>query len=237
MIGYGKMGKAIEKVALERGHQIAGVLDMHNMEDWPKYSNASVDVAIEFTQPNSAVGNLKRCMEAGIPVVCGTTGWLQEKPSVDRFCQEKGGALLQATNFSIGVNIFFALNKRLAELMHGQGQYKPKMHETHHTEKKDAPSGTAITLAEGIIAHHSSIKNWHLTNERPQANADSLPITAFRIDPAPGTHQIFYESAVDTIEIAHTAHSREGFALGAVVAAEWLCGKKGVFTMQDVLGF
>jgi 4-hydroxy-tetrahydrodipicolinate reductase len=236
IVGYGKMGKTIERIALSRGHQIAGVIDVHNAGDWAQYSRENADVAIEFTQPTAAVNNVRQCIQAGIPVVCGTTGWLSEKPSIDALCLAKGGALLQATNFSIGVNIFFALNKRLAELMSPYEQYRPKMYETHHTEKKDAPSGTAITLAEGIIEKHQGIEGWHLVNEEDKPKG-SLPITAFRVDPAPGTHQVFYESAIDTIEISHTAHSREGFALGAVIAAEWLHDKKGVFTMHDMLGF
>lgn len=229
LIGYGKMGKAIETIALSRGHEIAGKIDVGDtLNDFQD----SVDVAIEFTQPQSVVNNLKVCIEKGIPVVCGTTGWGNDQPAVEHFCKEKNGTLLYSSNFSLGVNIFFKLNEYLARIMDRYPPYEVAIDETHHTQKKDAPSGTAISLATGVIKNLNRKKEWTLeTTENPEA----LVIKSFRIDPAPGTHVVKYKSAVDDVEITHTAHSREGFALGAVLVAEWLAGKKGVFTMDDFL--
>jgi 4-hydroxy-tetrahydrodipicolinate reductase len=229
LIGYGKMGKAIEAIALSRGHTIAGKIDVgDNLNDFQE----PIDVAIEFTQPQSVVSNLNVCIEKGIPVVCGTTGWGNDQPAVEDFCIEKNGTLLYSSNFSLGVNIFFKLNEYLARIMDRYPQYKVSIDETHHTQKKDAPSGTAISLADGVIKNLNRKKEWVLeTTENPEA----LVIKSFRIDPAPGTHVVKYKSAVDDVEITHTAHSREGFALGAVLVAEWLAGKKGVFTMDDFL--
>jgi len=229
LIGYGKMGKTIERIAISRGHAIAGRIDVG---DDINLFNQEVDVAIEFTQPEAAVHNLKACFNKGIPVVCGTTGWLQHKAEIEKECQSKNGTLLYSSNFSLGVNLFFKLNEHLAKLMERQTQYEVAIDETHHTQKKDAPSGTAITLAEGVIKNLTRKKEWKLGTAQ---NTEALSINSFRIDPAPGTHVVKYTSAVDDIEITHTAHSREGFALGAVMVAEWLAGKKGIFTMDDFL--
>jgi 4-hydroxy-tetrahydrodipicolinate reductase len=229
LIGYGKMGKTIERIAQTRGHEIAGRIDIG---DSFLNFDKKADVAIEFTQPEAAVVNLKTCFDKGIPVVCGTTGWLQHKHEIEEHCRKKNGTLLYSSNFSLGVNLFFKLNEHLAKLMDRYNQYEVSIDETHHTQKKDAPSGTAITLAEGVIKNLTRKNEWHLgTTENPS----SLVINSFRIDPAPGTHTVKYKSVVDDIEITHTAHSREGFALGAVLVAEWLAGKKGIFTMDDFL--
>lgn len=220
LVGYGKMGKAIENIAIQRGHTIAGRVDINS----PDTIAPGADVAIEFTQPASAVDNIRRCVGAGIPVVCGTTGWLERLDDVKSFVTKNNGAFFYASNYSLGVNIFFKLNEYLAKLMSGQETYDVSIDETHHTQKKDAPSGTAITLAEGIKANS-------------KAGKKQVPINSFRIDPAPGTHTVKYKSAIDDIEITHTAHSREGFALGAVLVAEWIKEKKGCFTMNDFLPF
>ncbi|MFZ5972446.1 MAG: 4-hydroxy-tetrahydrodipicolinate reductase [Bacteroidota bacterium] len=231
LIGYGKMGKAIEAIALARGHQITGRIDVpSNAWEIP----AGSDVAIEFTHPDSAVGNLRKCFNAGLPVVCGTTGWLSQKYEVDKECREKNGAFFYASNYSLGVNIFFKVNEYLARLMDHHEEYEITIDETHHTQKKDAPSGTAITLAEGILKHVNRKAHWV---SQKATSAAHLLIRSHRIDPAPGTHVVAYRSAIDDIEITHTAHSREGFATGAVLAAEWLKDKTGVFGMDDLLRF
>ena len=227
LLGYGKMGKVIERIALERGHEI--VLKKDHDNTFEGLLNA--DVAIDFSVPDSAVGNISECLNNGIPVISGTTGWLADYPKMTQLCEEKNGSFIYASNFSLGVNVFFELNEYLAKMMANLKQYNVSMEEIHHTQKLDAPSGTAITLAEGVIKH-TDYANWTL--ETPISN--EIHIEAKRIENVPGTHSIFYDSEVDQIEIKHTAHSREGFALGAVVAAEWLVGKKGVFTMKDVLG-
>jgi len=229
LIGYGKMGKIIEGIAKSRGHEIAGIIDVNDsLTDF----NKSVDVAIEFTQPEAVVSNLKTCFEKGIPVASGTTGWLKHRQEVEDYCLEKKGAFFYASNYSLGVNLFFKLNEFLAGIMDRYPQYNVSIDETHHTQKKDAPSGTAITLAEGVLNNLDRKKEWTLaTTDKEEA----LSINSFRIDPAPGTHTVKYQSAIDDLEITHTAHSREGFALGAVLVAEWLAGKKGVFTMDDFL--
>ena len=230
MIGYGKMGKAIEAIAIQRGHTVVHV---DNREELSNF-NSTADAAIEFSQPDAVVDNLKFCFDKKIPVACGTTGWLDKRKEVEELCLKKGSTFFYASNYSLGVNIFFKLNEFLAKLMKGQSSYEISIDETHHTQKKDAPSGTAITLAEGVIKNNPSKTEWQLNNAtKPSA----LPIYAFRIDPAPGTHVVKYQSAVDDIEIKHTAHSREGFALGAVLVAEWLAGKTGVFSMDDFLKF
>jgi 4-hydroxy-tetrahydrodipicolinate reductase len=233
LIGYGKMGKAIEEVALSKGHEIVLKIDLDNAADFNQENIAKADVAIEFTGPHSAKQNVLKCLELGIPVVCGSTGWLADWQEVTAVCNAKNGTLLYASNFSIGVNLFFELNKYLAKLMQPHTDYAVSMKEIHHTQKKDAPSGTAITLAEQIMDVLPSKKQWvNHTSENP---AD-LSILSERIDPAPGTHTITYHSMIDDIEITHTAHTRKGFASGAVLAAEYLPGKKGIYTMQQVLG-
>ncbi|MFC4817300.1 4-hydroxy-tetrahydrodipicolinate reductase [Flavobacterium sp. GCM10023249] len=226
LLGYGKMGKVIERIALERGHEI--VLRKSSSSTFEGLENA--DVAIDFSVPDSAVCNISECFATNIPVVCGTTGWLEHYDEIVDLCNEKNGAFIYGSNFSLGVNIFFELNSYLAKMMANLKEYKVSMEEIHHTQKLDAPSGTAISLAEGII-NNSDYSGWTLEN--PTDN--QIQIEAKRIENIPGTHSIFYDSAVDQIEIKHTAHSREGFALGAVIASEWLFGKKGVFTMKDVL--
>ena len=233
LIGYGKMGKAIEEIALEKGHEIILKLDISNPEDFTKENLSKCDVAIEFTSPHSAVENLKKCFAAGLPVVCGSTGWLAEWDAIVKDCNDKKGGLVYASNYSIGVNLFFELNTYLAKLMDKHKEYEVSLEEIHHTQKKDSPSGTAITLAEQVLAHISSKKHWvnHLSD-----NAEELEIISERIDPAPGTHKIKYQSAIDDIEIIHTAHNRKGFAGGAVLAAEFIVGKQGIFNMKQVLG-
>jgi 4-hydroxy-tetrahydrodipicolinate reductase len=234
LIGYGKMGKAIEQIALEKGHTIALKIDLDNAADLNAPNAAKVDVAIEFTGPHSAVNNLYKCFELGIPVVCGSTGWLAEWENVKAACEKANGTLVYASNYSIGVNLFFEINKQLAKLMNNYPEYDVTMKEIHHTEKKDAPSGTAITLAEQVIAELNRKEKWVLDNATERT---MVPIVAERIDPAPGTHHVLYESSVDNIEIIHTAHNRTGFAGGAVKAAEFAVGKKGIFGMKEVLGF
>ncbi len=232
MIGYGKMGKAIEEIALERGHTFALKIDINNLDAFTAANLQKCDVAIEFTSPHSAVENISKCLDAGIPVISGSTGWLAEWDSIKHKCEALNGSLIYASNFSVGVNVFFELNKKLAQLMHNQPTYHVSMEEIHHTQKKDAPSGTAITLAEQVMEHFPEKNKW-VNNSN--AAAHELPIVSKRIDPAPGTHSIKYSSAIDDIEIIHTAHNRTGFATGAVLAAEFLVGKKGIFTMKDVL--
>lgn len=227
LLGYGKMGKVIERIALERGHEI--VLRKNRNTSFEGLSLA--DVAIDFSIPSSAVENISTCFQYGIPVISGTTGWLNHYQEMVDLCTEKNGSFIYGSNFSLGVNVFFELNAYLAQMMANLKQYNVSMEEIHHTQKLDAPSGTAITLAEEIIKH-STYKNWTL--ETPIGN--EIHIEAKRIENVPGTHSVFYKSEVDQIEIKHTAHSREGFAFGAVIAAEWLKDKKGVFTMKDVLG-
>jgi 4-hydroxy-tetrahydrodipicolinate reductase len=227
LLGYGKMGRIIETVAIARGHEI--VLKKDSRDSYEGLENA--DVAIEFSVPSAAVGNISACLERGIPVVSGTTGWLHDYAVVEKLCNEKDGSLITASNFSLGVNIFFEINRQLATIMSRFTQYDVQMQEVHHTQKLDAPSGTAITLAEDII-RNSNYKNWTLG----EAKEGEIRIDAQRIDSVPGTHTVSYASTVDTIDITHTAHSREGFALGAVVAAEWLTAKRGIYTMRDVLG-
>jgi 4-hydroxy-tetrahydrodipicolinate reductase len=232
LIGYGKMGKAIEEIAIQRGHEIVLRVGIENLEDNTIENIQRADVAIEFTGPEIAFDNISRCLQADTPVVSGSTGWLNRFDEVRELCIKKGGAFLYASNFSVGVNIFFAINKKLAELIAPYSEYSPEIKEIHHTQKKDAPSGTAITLAEHILAKNTSKSRW--VNE-PSVHPEDLLIVSERTDPAPGTHVITYRSEIDEIEISHTAHSRKGFALGAVLAAEFLQGKKGVFNMNDVL--
>lgn len=232
IIGYGKMGKVIEKIAQQRGHEIVERIDVSNGHRLQELTPAEADVAIEFTQPVSAYENVKTCIQQQIPVVSGTTGWIDKKPEIEALCAEKGGAFFYASNFSVGVNLFFQLNKYLAKMMKPYNDYQVSLEEIHHTEKKDAPSGTAITLAEGVMEHYNNKKQW--VNETSD-NAEDLYIESLREHDVKGTHSIYYKSPIDDIEIKHTAHTREGFATGAVMAAEWLKDKKGVFGMADML--
>ena len=234
LIGYGKMGKTIEQIALAKGHKVVLKIDIDNKADFTAQNLKKADAAIEFTRPESAFDNIYKCLEAGLPVVSGTTGWLEKKTEIEQFCTRQKGAFFYASNYSIGVNIFFALNKFLAKMMNAQPQYEIETEEIHHTQKLDAPSGTSITLAEGIIENIQRKKSW--INEVSNART-KVPIISKRMDKTPGTHQISYLSTIDTIEIKHTAHSREGFASGAIQAAEWIIGKQGCFGMQDLLGF
>ena len=232
LIGYGKMGKAIEEIALQKGHTISLIIDLHNIEDLTKDNLQKADVAIEFTTPENAMKNILLCIEAGTPVVSGTTGWLHDLDKVKKICIEKNGSFLSSSNFSIGVNIFFELNKKLAELM-SDHDYTVTVEETHHTQKKDAPSGTAITIAEQLLKEFPGKKQW--VNYKSEKE-DELSVISHRIDPAAGTHSVKYTSDIDDIEIIHTAHNRKGFASGAVLAAEFIKDKKGIFSMKDVLG-
>lgn len=226
LFGYGKMGKTIEQIALQKGHTI--VLKTSGKSSLEKIIEA--DVAIDFSTPKAAASNIKFCLERQIPIVCGTTGWLDNYNEIINFCNKCNGAFIYASNFSIGVNIFFKMNEYLAKLMKPWKEYQVSLEEIHHTEKLDTPSGTAITLAEDIIKN-SDKKSWNLK----KAEKNNIKITAKRVTNVKGTHTINYLSEIDTITIQHEAHSREGFALGALIAAEWLIGKKGVFSMKDVL--
>jgi 4-hydroxy-tetrahydrodipicolinate reductase len=233
LIGYGKMGKTIEAIATQQGHTIAGIIDIHNIET---IGHANADVAIEFSHPEAAFENVKRCLKANIPVVCGTTGWLERRKEIEEVCQQQNGTFFYASNFSVGVNLFFKLNAQLAKLMNAFPVYNVSVDEIHHTQKKDAPSGTAITLAEDILRNIDRKKTW--TNGKEES-PEQLSIFSHRIDPAPGTHTVLYKSEIDNIEIRHTAHTREGFARGAVDVAAWLVAekKKGVLSMDDYLKF
>ncbi len=232
LIGYGKMGKEIEKIALNRGHEIVLKIDITNPDELNLTNLKKADVAIEFTTPASATANYKLCFEAGIPVVSGTTGWLEKQAEVYQLCKDLNGTFFYTSNFSLGVNIFFALNKRLAELMANHPEYSVEMTEIHHTQKLDAPSGTAITLAEGIIENIPSKKSWV---NRTTGLADEIGIISEREGQVPGTHIINYDSEVDYIEITHCAKNRKGLAFGAVLAAEYSFDKKGILSMNDLL--
>ncbi len=234
LIGYGKMGKAIEAVALEKNHRVVLKIDIDNRRDFTRENLAAADVAIEFSSPHSAFDNVMICLEAGIPVVCGSTGWLDRLGEAKQYCLSQNGSLIYSSNYSIGVNLFFEVNKKLAALMASRSEYEVEMVEIHHTQKKDAPSGTAITLAEQILEKIGRKKSWI---NHPGGQADELTIYSERLDPAPGTHKVRYHSPVDDIEIIHTAHNRQGFASGAVLAAEFIVHKKGIYGMNDVLGF
>lgn len=234
IIGYGKMGRFIEQIALSRGHEIAAIIKSDSPDsEWKKLANANV--AIEFSEPSAAVKNIYKCFEYNVPVAVGTTGWHDRLMEVRERCSKGGNTLMVATNFSIGVNLFFHVNKIIAQVMESLPEYNVSIEETHHTQKLDAPSGTAISLAQGILSELSRKKQWKLA-EKVTSNED-LSIKAYRKDDVPGTHIVTYTSAVDDIEIKHTAHNRQGFAVGAVVAAEWLADKKGYFTMNDLIGF
>ncbi len=233
LIGYGKMGKTIEQLAIEKGHEIILKIGSTNSQDFTTENIKKADVAIEFSTPANAFSNVKKCLENGVPTICGTTAWLSNLPIAKHVAIEYNTAFIYASNFSIGVNIFFAINKQLAKMMAPHTQYNVSLEEIHHTQKLDSPSGTAVTLAEGILENYSSKTNWV---NAPTDKPSELSIISKRIDPAPGTHRITYSSAIDTIEITHTAHSRIGFASGALTAAEFVVGKNGIFTMADVLG-
>ena len=232
IIGYGKMGKEIEKVALERGHTVSLKISSKNTHDFTFDNLKKVDVAVEFTNPNLAITNINVCIESNTPIVVGTTGWYEKFAEVRNSVIENSSSLLYATNCSIGVNLFFKLNKQLAEIMNKHNEYKVSMSETHHTQKLDAPSGTAITLAEGIIKNNDTKNLWVKGNAHTK---NQLSVVSHRVENVPGTHQINYSSVIDDIEIKHTAHNRKGFAIGAVIAAEYIKDKKGIFTMEDVL--
>ncbi|WP_299123443.1 4-hydroxy-tetrahydrodipicolinate reductase [uncultured Winogradskyella sp.] len=226
LLGYGRMGKSIEAIAINRNHTIS--LKISDTKEDYNFSNT--DVAIDFSIPSVAVFNIKKALDAGVPIISGTTGWLSQYGEVLDYCKEKNGTFLYASNFSLGVNIFFEINERLSQLMAGLPEYTTEIEEIHHTQKLDAPSGTAITLAEQIV-EHTKYNNWTLE----ETKSDEIHIKAKRIEGVPGTHEITYNSDIDSISIKHTAHSRQGFAMGAVIAAEWIKNKKGVFSMKDVL--
>ena len=232
LIGYGKMGHEIEQIALSRGHQIVSIIDMDNTADFDSTAFRSADVAIEFTRPEVATSNLSRCFEAQVPVVCGTTGWTDQIETVKQEMADKNATLFWSSNFSLGVNIFFAVNRYLAKIMNGYPDYNVSMVEVHHTQKLDTPSGTAITLAEGILGEISRKNKWVKETE---ANPNELAIASKREGTVPGIHEIIYESEMDTISIKHDAKTRRGFALGAVIAAEFTAGKKGFISMDDML--
>ncbi|MCL4156974.1 UNVERIFIED_CONTAM: hypothetical protein GTU68_016288 [Idotea baltica] len=227
LLGYGRMGQTIEQIATKRGHNIVLKVD----KDDKDYDITKADVAIDFSIPTVAFNNISNCINNKVPVISGTTGWLENYDNAVALCKEKKGAFIYASNYSLGVNIFFELNKTLAKMMSNLKQYNVSMEEIHHTKKLDAPSGTAISLANDIISNHEGFNNWKL-DEHGEA---IIPITAKRIEDVPGTHAVTYESEVDTVTIEHVAHNRQGFALGAVIAAEWIVGKTGVFSMNDVL--
>ena len=230
LIGYGKMGKAIERLAAGQGHEICAIINsgQSNTEDLKK-----ADVAIEFTLPESAYENIKMCIDLNIPIISGTTGWLDKMDAIRNYCSEKGGTFFYASNYSIGVNLFFKINEMVAKLMSDRSQYLPSMEEIHHVHKKDSPSGTAITLAEGLLKHLKNKKKWV---EGKQSTEEIIGIESLRQGDVPGTHSIMYESQMDKITLTHTAHTRDSFALGAIMVAEWLPGKKGFLTMDDYMG-
>ncbi|MFN8346869.1 MAG: 4-hydroxy-tetrahydrodipicolinate reductase [Spirosomataceae bacterium] len=233
LLGYGKMGKVIEQIALNRGHHIVGKIDVSNRNELGGFNRENVDAVIEFSAPEAAFENLKWAMGQGLPTVCGTTGWLHHRPEIEALCLQHKAAFFYASNYSIGVNLFFRLNHYLAKLIAPYPEYKVHTTEIHHIHKLDAPSGTAITLAEGLLQHLPAKTEWV---NREEVAENQIPIVSLREGEVPGTHIIRYDSEVDSIKIQHAAHSRQGFALGAVVAAEWLANKQGVFGMDDLLG-
>jgi 4-hydroxy-tetrahydrodipicolinate reductase len=233
LIGYGKMGKAIEKIAIEKGHKITAIVDSKNPIELMNINN--IDVAIEFTRPELARKHMVFCLEKGLPIVVGTTAWKEDLPAITELVNKQNGSLVHASNFSIGVNLFFEMNKKLAKIMEAHPAYKLKMTEIHHTQKLDKPSGTAVTLAEEIIEQNTNYNHWRLAEDDELENENEFFIHALREENVPGTHLISYESQIDSIHFEHVAHTRDGFALGAIVAAEWLQNKKGIFTMKDVL--
>ena len=233
LIGYGKMGKAIEKLALAKGHQITAIVDSKNSIENTNFDD--VDVAIEFTRPELAVKHMNFCLEIGLPIIVGTTAWQNDLIKITENVSKCNGALLHASNFSIGVNLFFEMNKKLAQIMEAHPAYKLEMTEIHHTQKLDKPSGTAVTLAEEIIEQNTNYKHWRLAENNELENENEFSIHALREENVPGTHIINYSSPIDSIQMQHIAHTRDGFALGAILAAEWIKNKKGIFTMKDVL--
>ena len=235
IIGHGRMGKLVEETALRRGHEISCVIDCDNESLLESEAFKGSDVAIEFSQPQAAEGNIRACFAAGVPVVSGTTGWQSELPVIKEMCEKGEGTLLYSTNFSIGMNIFMAVSRELARMMFKTGEYRPSLSETHHIHKLDHPSGTAITLAEDLIGNFPSLRGWAEPEEGKIPEADILQVSHERRGEVAGIHTITWDSPFDTIEITHSAKSREGFALGAVKAAEWLVGKNGFFTMEDVM--
>lgn len=232
LFGHGKMGQLIEKLALNAGHEVVLIVDEHNRAGLTTAPLQLADVAIEFSTPDSAPANIRLCADAGLPVVVGTTGWYAHFDEISAYVKQKESALLPATNFSLGVNLFFAMTEKLGALMQAHTQYQARIEETHHVHKKDAPSGTAITAAERLLSEWKHASNWSLDGIIPH----SLPVIAHRIDEVPGTHEVIFSNTVDEIRLTHTAFNREGFASGALYAAQWLVGKKGVFSMRDVLG-
>lgn len=241
LLGYGKMGKIIEKIAVSRKHEIVLTIDHDNLSDLTAENLQKADVAIEFSTPSTVLSNIGHCFKAGIPVVVGTTGWYDQVDAVKAQCEADNGAIIYGSNFSVGVNVFFQVNKMLAKLMSNYPYYDVQVEEIHHTQKLDSPSGTAITIAEGIIANLPGKNEWVnvLGDAGGEDNikANQLLIESHRIDSVPGTHTVIYDSEVDTIEFKHTAHNRNGFALGAVLAAEWMPGKKGFFSVSDMFNF
>ncbi|HVS93081.1 MAG TPA: 4-hydroxy-tetrahydrodipicolinate reductase [Mucilaginibacter sp.] len=244
LLGYGKMGKIIEKIATDRKHEIVLKIDFYNQNELTAENLKNADVVIEFSTPTSVMNNIQQCFDAGVPVVVGTTGWYEHLPEIKQKCLESNGTMVYASNFSVGVNIFFHINKLLAKLMNKYPYYDVQVEEIHHTQKLDSPSGTAITIAEGIIENLDAKKEWVniLTSDGDNSASDNvkndqLLIESFRIENIPGTHSVIYDSEVDTIELKHTAHNRNGFALGAVLAAEWIQGKKGFFSVAEMFDF
>lgn len=235
LFGYGKMGKVIEKIALERGHEITARVSREEPKE--RFDLSNTDVVIEFSVPESAEENIQFCIDNDIPVVIGTTGWYDSLPHLSKYCEDHNGAMLHATNFSLGVNLFFELNRKLAKMMEPYSDYSASMLEVHHTEKLDAPSGTGISLAQDLIDNHKGYASWENVKKSQISDASVLALESQRLPSVPGTHHVTYESTIDKIEMVHTAHNREGFGLGSVIAAEWIKGKTGVFTMRDVLNF
>lgn len=233
LVGYGKMGQAIEKILVDKGHSISKIINIDNADEMSQITPNNTDVVIEFTAPESALDNIKKCLLNKVPVVSGSTGWLDHYEEVVDLCNQQGTGFFYASNYSLGVNIFFKLNEHLAKMMNGRG-YDSSMVEIHHTQKLDSPSGTAITLAEGLIKNDKSKSSWV---NATSTNPNELEIISERVDNVPGTHDVTYSSKVDTIKISHVAHSREGFAQGAVLAAEFMVGKVGVYSMDDLLNF
>jgi 4-hydroxy-tetrahydrodipicolinate reductase len=239
LLGYGKMGKIIEEIAISRGHSVVLKVNSANSATFSDTELQQADVAIEFSRPDSVMGNIERCMNADVPVVVGTTGWYAQLENVKSAVQHRNGALFYASNFSLGVNLFFKMNEQLADLMKPFAEYEPSIEEIHHIHKLDAPSGTGITLADGLISHLGRKKNWKLYTEKgPEtANENDVPLIAIRTGEVPGTHTVTYTSVIDRISMTHEAFNRKGFATGSVIAAEWITKRKGVYTMRDLLGY